>query len=333
MTSSIAGDPFGERTPTDYGVKVNVLGCKISVKSTDQALLDLAIDSFESLPHYRLNQRSPGLSVSLILTSQTRTWSRDAEPPQPAFSSGSDILCATVDAGNFAVVDPSMSRALICISAAMLQHPYHARYELIEFAMLTLASRVQSLVPLHAACVGSTNSGLLLMGPSGSGKSTLGLHALAGAMQFLSEDSAFVSSSSLKVAGVPNYLYLQRETFKFLEAGQLRRQIQTSPMIRRRSGVKKYQVNLREIPGNIARAPLQLAATVMLSRRKVTVQPALKELSRKLFVSRLRREQPYAMSNSNWMEFEDSIAKLPAYELRRTVHPDIAVRELQGLLG
>jgi hypothetical protein len=310
MTSPIAGDPFGERTPTDYGATVNVLGCKIAVKSTDQALLNLAIDTFESLPHYRLNERPPGLAVSLILTSQTRTWSRDAEPPQPAFSSGSGMLCATIDAGNFAVVDPSMSRALICISTAMLQHPYHARYELIEFAFLTLASRVQSLVPLHAACVGSKNSGLLLMGPSGSGKSTLGLHALAGKMQFLSEDSAFVSSSSLKITGVPNYLYLQCGTFEFLEAGKLRRQIQTSPKIHRRSGVKKYQVNLREVPGNIARAPLQLAATVMLSRRKVTEQPALKRLSRELFVSRLRREQPYAMSMSNWLEFEDSIAKL-----------------------
>jgi energy-coupling factor transporter ATP-binding protein EcfA2 len=242
------------------------------------------------------------------------------------------MLCATMDAGNFAVVDPSMSRALICISSAMLQHPYHARYELIEFAFLTLASRVQSLLPLHAACVGSKKSGLLLMGPSGSGKSTLSLHGLTGEMQYLSEDSAFVSPASLNIAGIPNYLYLQRETLEFLQPGKLRQLITASPQIYRRSGVKKYQVNLRETPAKIARAPLQLAATVMLSRRKVTVQPGLKPLPRKNFISRLRREQPYAMSMSNWQEFEDSIVKLPAYELRRTAHPDIAIRELQALL-
>lgn len=171
------------------------------------------------------------------------------------------------------------------------------------------------------------------MGSSGTGKSTLSLHALAGGMQLHSEDSAFVASTGLTIAGVPNYLYLQRGSLDFLESGKLRRQIESSTQIRRRSGVQKYQVNLREMQGKFARAPLQLTATVMLSRRKVTVQPALKRLSRELFVSRLRREQPYAMSNSNWMEFEDSIAKLPAYELRRTVHPDIAIRELRALLS
>jgi serine kinase of HPr protein (carbohydrate metabolism regulator) len=56
---------------------------------------------------------------------------------------------------------------------------YLTRYELIEFAVFTLAQRVQGLVPLHAACVGRAGRGLLLMGGSGAGKSTLALHCLA----------------------------------------------------------------------------------------------------------------------------------------------------------
>jgi hypothetical protein len=58
----------------------------------------------------------------------------------------------------------------------MLRFPYHARYELIEFAVFTLAARAQGLVPLHAACVGEEGRGLLLMGESGAGKSTASLH-------------------------------------------------------------------------------------------------------------------------------------------------------------
>ena len=171
------------------------------------------------------------------------------------------------------------------------------------------------------------------MGSTGSGKSTLSLHALAGGMQLLSEDSAFVASTSLTITGVPNYIYLQREALNFLQPGQLRRQIQSSPTIRRRSGVQKYQANLREMHGSIARAPLQLTTIVMLSRRSVTKQPVLKPLLSKTFLAQLRREQPYASGLSNWGDFERRIAELPAYELRRPQHPDIAVRELQALLG
>jgi hypothetical protein len=328
-----ADDPFGERTPADFRTQLSVLGCDFSVESTDRALGNLAVDAFGDLPRYKLDQQPRALTVSLVLTNHKRTWSRGAEPPRPVLSSGNGMLCATMDAGNFAIVDVAMSRALICISAAMLQYPYHARYELIEFAFLTLASRAQRLVPLHAACVGRNESGLLLMGSTGSGKSTLSLHALAAGMQLLSEDSAFVASTSLTITGVPNYIYLQREALNFLQPGRLRRQIQSSPKIRRRSGVQKYQANLREMHGSIARAPLQLTAIVMLSRRSVTKQPVLKPLPSKTFLAQLRREQPYASGMSNWGEFERSIADLPAYELRRPQHPDIAVRELQALLG
>ncbi|MGI9234254.1 MAG: serine kinase [Woeseiaceae bacterium] len=333
MKTPAADDPFGERTPSVSNAQLSVLGCDVSVDSTDHALLNLAIDAFGDLPRYRLGGRPPTLNVKLVLTYHERSWLRDADPPRPVLSSGNGLLCATTDPGNFAIVDVPMSRALICVSADMLQYPYHARYELIELAFLTLASRARSLVPLHTACVGSNGSGLLLMGSTGTGKSTLGLHALALGMQFLADDSAFVAPASLKITGVPNYLYLQRGTLDFLAPGQLRRQIQGSPKIRRRSGVQKYQANLRELHGKIARGPLQLAAMVMLSRRSVTKQPALKPVSRKTFLVKLRREQPYATGMSNWEEFERRIADVRTYELRRTQHPDSAVRELQALLG
>ncbi len=50
----------------------------------------------------------------------------------PVLGAGAGLLCATVDAGSFAVMDVPMSRALICVSNAMLRHRYHARYELVE---------------------------------------------------------------------------------------------------------------------------------------------------------------------------------------------------------
>jgi hypothetical protein len=242
------------------------------------------------------------------------------------------LLCATINAGNFAVVDPSNSRALVCVSPGMLRHRYHARYELIELAILTLVSRAQSLVPLHAACVGLNGSGLLLMGSSGTGKSTLSLHALADGMEFLSEDSAFVAVEPLLVTGVPNYLHVHAGALGFLQRGHLLQRIRRSPTIQRRSGARKLEVDLRELPDGIARAPLRLAATVFLSSRQVASKSALRRLGRSDIVSRLRREQPYAARLNNWRAFERWVVRIPAYELRRTKHPKIAVRELHMLL-
>ena len=94
-------------------------------------------------------------------------------------SAGAGWLCGVVDAANYALVCPAGRSALVSISTSMLRHAYHARYELLEFAALTLLGRGMPLVPLHAACVGVRGAGVLLIGDSGAGKSTLCAAALA----------------------------------------------------------------------------------------------------------------------------------------------------------
>ena len=327
-----AGDPFGERAGARWRARFSVLGGEFSVASTDAALLEVAADAFGGLPRHRLHRRSPRFDVRLVLTDSESTRAHGSVPPPPVLSAGEELLCATIDAGTFAVIDIRTSRALICASRAALQDPYYARYELIELAFLTLASRAQSLVPLHAACVGANGKGVLLMGGSGTGKSTLSLHALAAGLQLLSEDSAFVALNGLRITGVANYLHLGPSALGFLQPGDLRRSVERSPIIRRRSGARKHEVDLRGLHGRIARAPLRLAATVFLSRRTAGRQPALRALERGACLARLRREQPYALAQGSWREFERRVVDVPAYELRRTEHPDVAVQQLRDLL-
>ncbi len=155
---------------------------------------------------------------------------------------------------------------------------------------------------------------------------------MAGGLQLLSEDSAFVALDGLRVTGVSNYLHVGQHALRFMESEPLRQAIERSPVIERRSGARKFEVDLRELEGRIARAPLRLAATVFLSRRMAGRQPALRALERKALVARLRREQPYASAMLNWRAFERRIVDVPAYELRRTEHPDDAVRQLATLL-
>jgi hypothetical protein len=326
-------DPFGEDTRASERARLSVLGGDFTVASTDPALLELAVDAFGRLPKQQLERRPRQFAVQLVFNNLPQTWAGGAAPPPPMLSAGAGLLCATVDAGNFAVVDVATSRALISVSHSMLAHAYYARYELIEFAFLTLAARAQSLLPLHAACIGTNGNGVLLMGASGAGKSTLSLHALASGMQLLSEDSAFVVPKSLRVTGVPNYLHLAPSALDFLTPGDLRASIERSPVIQRRSGTTKFEVDLRSVRGEFARAPLKLVATVCLSPRTAARGRALEPLKREAFVTRLREEQPYAMSRANWAGFERRIAALPAYELKRTAHPDIAVAQLKALVA
>lgn len=331
--SAAAGDPFGEASEAQLHTRASVLGGNFIIRSSAPKLLELAIEAFGGLSAHRLERQPPRFIVRLVLNDRQRTWARGAAPPPPVFSSGAGLLSATIDAGNFAVMDPAMSRALISVSKAMLEHPYYPRYELIELACLTLATRVQGLAPLHAACVGANGDGVLLIGGSGTGKSTLCLHALAGGMQLLSEDSAFVSPTRLLVTGVPSYLHLARDALGFLPPGALRRAIERSPVIERRSGARKLEVDVRKLHVKLPRKSLRLVATVFLSRRAAGHAQALRTIDRDACISRLRREQPYAVHTfPGWTSFERRVAALPSYELRRTEHPNVAVRLLRELL-
>jgi hypothetical protein len=334
MMSASAGDPFREDSKAHLHARLSVLGSDFDFRSSAQQLLELALEAFGGLPKQRLERRPPRFTVQLVLNDRKPTWPRGAAPPPPIFSSGTGLLSATIDAGNFAVLDPGMSRALISVSRAMLEQPYYPRYELIELACLTLAARGQQLAPLHAACVGANGNGLLLIGSSGTGKSTLCLQALASGLQLLSEDSAFIVPTSLRAMGVANYLHLTRDAVGFVRAGALRRAIERSPVIERRSGARKLEVDLRTLQAKIPRKPLRLVATVFLSRRAAGRAPALQTIDRAAGIVRLRREQPYAVHRyASWGAFERRIVELPSYELRRAAHPDIAVRHLRDLLS
>src|SRR5690606_28712971 len=153
-------DPFCERPVFELDLEVEVLGARFHFTSNAQALLELARQAFADLPPHWLGPFAPDYHVRLRLA-QTGTPVRG--PPPLELCSGGGMLCGIIDAQNFAVICPAQRGALISISDGMLEHPYHARYELIELAAYTLAARSQALVPLHAACVGRDGRGVLLI--------------------------------------------------------------------------------------------------------------------------------------------------------------------------
>lgn len=127
---------------------------------------------------------------------------------------------------------------------------------------------------------------------------------------------------------------MQPDALHFIDDADQRRWIDESPTIHRRSGVEKYEVDLRDGRGRLAQEPLELACVVFVSR-----QPAENplELVRPIPVSellpRLLAEQPYAASQPGWDAFVRTVQRCGAYELRRGRHPSASVDALLQLLG
>ena len=190
-------------------------------------------------------------------------------------SSGAGLLCGHVDAHSFVVIDPRAASALVQVADTRLVHRQLVRYELIEFAVVTLAARTHDLVPLHAGCVAARGRGILLIGSSGSGKSTLALHAALSGLDFLAEDSVFVQSAALRATGLGAFVHAREDALGLIDDPGVRQAIRRTPRIRRRSGVRKHEIDLRRGLALLAPEPVRIVATVVLSARRARGTPGL----------------------------------------------------------
>jgi hypothetical protein len=174
--SAPAADPFGESAAAKFSLRLQLLGANILFESNSGHLLRVVKAAYAGLPGHRLPGLVPRLRVRLHLSSVQSARGRRERAPLTMMG-GLGLLVATTYPANTVFVSPQQRAALVVVTPAMLKNPYLLRYELIEFAVLTLATRVQALVPLHAACFGKADRGVLLMGDRGCGVRSPGKHA------------------------------------------------------------------------------------------------------------------------------------------------------------
>ncbi|MEW9623362.1 serine kinase [Rhodanobacter sp. S2-g] len=325
-------DPFRERSGPVSSVRRQILGGDFRFDSASAALLGVVETAYAGLPSHRLPAAAPTFRIELRLLPR-RAPSPGDEPPPVRMQSGAGLLCGVMDTSNYVVLAPAQRQALVVASEDMLDRPYHLRYELVEFAVFTLATRGLGLVPLHGACVGRQGRGVLLLGASGSGKSTLALHSLLHGLDFLAEDAVFVQPEGLLATGVANYLHVQADALGRVDDRAARHWLDRSPRIRRRSGVEKFEADLRLGPGRLAATPLELAGAVFVSAEAAADADALLSPVRAGEVAaRLRAGQSYAMAQPGWDRFERQLIRRGVHELRRGGHVRDAVAALHGLL-
>ncbi|KFA24926.1 serine kinase [Xanthomonas vasicola] len=328
--AAVAADPFGEQRPRCLTVRRQILGALFHFQSDSEALLALVDTAYAGLPVHRL-PGAPEFHVTLDLLPRA-PGSIGAEPPPVRTHASGGLLCGVMDACNYLMLSVPQHRAMLVVSEDMLAHAYHVRYELIEFAVFLLAARGIGLVPLHGACVGQRGRGVLLLGASGAGKSTLALHSLLHGLDFIAEDGVFVAPDSLLTTGVANFLHLRAEALGLVDA-QTHAWISASPVIRRRSGVEKYEVDIRHGRAHLAAKPMQLHAVVMLSRTPASVSAQrLVAVPTKQVAASLAHDQPYAAGQPGWQRFVEQVQRIGMFTLHRGTHPQASVDALLQLL-
>jgi hypothetical protein len=330
----LLADPFRERSERLIGEPFHLLGARFRFETNSRELLRLVDSAYAGLPRHRLSVGIPRLRVGLMLSSRGQPRrGRRLEPPTLDLLSTAGFLGGATDSSDFVVVSPQERAALVVVSPKMLRFPYHTRYELIEFAVFTLAARTQGLVPLHAACVGRGGHGILLMGSSGAGKSTVALQCLLQGLDFLSEDAVFVAPDTLRATGVANFLHVRADSLRWIERDGDATRIRNSPVIQRRSGVKKFELDLRHGGYRLASSPLRIGAVVFLSAQKAGNGPLLRPLLKSTLLRRLTHAQSYAAGQPEWATFAGRLSDLGGFELRRGRHPLEAAVALRSLLA
>ncbi|XRD89784.1 serine kinase [Dyella nitratireducens] len=332
VARELCADPFSERFPRPLSVHKQLLGGRFHFESTSQALLDLVEAAYGDVPPHRLPFLTPELHVQLRLVPGGHL-PNAMEPPPVQMQSGMDLLFGVINAANYVVISPRQRQALVVASEDMLAFPYHLRYELIEFAVFVLAARCLGLVPLHAACVGREGRGVLLLGDSGAGKTTLALHGLLEGMEFLSEDAVFVQTESMLATAVTNYVHVKNDALRFVDDAKAQRWISESPVIRRRSGVEKFEADVRSGHGRLAKAPLKLVGAVFVSSEMTDDPDALlRPVPKGDIAARLDADQAYAAGQAGWLPFQQKLVQMGMHELRRGGHPRASVEALSDLL-
>jgi energy-coupling factor transporter ATP-binding protein EcfA2 len=328
-------DPFGERCRVAWRERRQLLGARFEFETDSRELLEIVRAAYARLPAHRLAQNAPRLRVRLVLSAQNSGGAAAGRPePQPvrALSAGG-ILCGASGPASFVALSPHQRAALIVVGRDMLRYPYHLRYELLEFAVYVLAARSQALTPLHAGCVGQRGAGVLLIGASGSGKSTLVSHCALAGLELLAEDSVLVRPADLRATGVASFLHLRHDALRFLDATGRNALLGNAPLIRRRSGVEKLEIDLRRPPYRLAAAPLEIRAVVFLSAARRRSPVRLEPVARRVALKRVAATQRYAATQPGWQVFRKALGALPAYQLGRGAHPREAVATLRELLA
>jgi hypothetical protein len=146
------------------------------------------------------------------------------------------------------------------------------------------------------------------------------------------EDNVFVAPATLAATGLANHLHVRADAVPLFDAAW-QQALRGSARISRRSGVRKFALDLRRRPGALAAHSPRLSAVVWLSARAPRGADPLLRITPARLRRALRVTQAYATQLPGWREFERRVCALPTYQLARAASIADSMRALRRVLG
>lgn len=295
------------------------LGFPLEVFSNSSTVMTAADRSWK---HFQPKFTDPPLELRIQVVDDREGV---ALPPAPACTMQWNILLHVADARNFLVCDLRNGRSFGSITQMTAESSLYLRYYFLEGAVLSMMTALRA-APIHAACISTLGSGMLLCGDSGAGKTSLAYAGARSGWIFVSDDASYLPLGRKDRLVVGNHYQIR---FRNL-AVELFPELKRHPVTPRVAGKPSIEVPTSELTGLVTSDSATIEYVIFLNR--YASEDALTVLSKDYALEWFKQWCYTAPDEVQKIQHAalEHLLTVPIYELRYR-DPGWAVQRLERL--
>jgi hypothetical protein len=212
------------------------LGYPVEIITNETSVLEAANESFG---HCRMSRMHSTLQIRVGVSQGGSS----ACPPEPTRREYNHLYSLVADSDNQTLLDLRSLSNFTWASSAAVNNRLYFRYNFLEKAVYLLLG-ASVVTDIHAACIGRSGKGILLVGDSGAGKSTLAYACARAGWTYTSDDTSYLINDS----GSPRVIgHSHRARFR-PSARALFPELDHFELTQRMEGKPSIEVSISELP-------------------------------------------------------------------------------------